>query len=1318
MSTAGRGRWQGSAVAVAVVALALCSCGAVQVADDFSKYCDVVTFNFYPTIDPLFGVPDTVINQLTTWYNSSGSKPLMITEWSFPALDAGLPSAHGAGMRVTNQTLKSRCFMFLRSVFMGLPFIVGDSYFMFIDEPALGISSTFPEDSNYGLVDVNDNEWSELVASCSKLNPQACRRHAHGPLDRWINPVHSAVLDEDRPEIAVANESAPLAAASRGLSAMFSGPKGEIAVSLAYKGVALGNLTAALWLKDGASTQGFVPTKARVVGVRRASTGACDIDVGLQYRAEGIEVVVTDDFGSYPNNSIGGPNWLPPTMGWRVINSQYVYDNPSGDRALARHIKAHVALDCSTSARVRVLRRAPSAAGTAWGVAGIAIMADSKNYWALQLVEKPITHEHFVELGEYANAVWLAQGKHGKMVESWIQPGWKWEFGVYYTMAMQLLPQTGSVLVRARISNATSTNVKITFNITNLSSNAVVMGRTALSIGALHASWDSVWEEFLFLMFGQSIDSKDDPWIIGHFVDNELEWWGRVEQHCYKTWCMFNQVWSLPAEHSAKLRWVSFLQQQFPGSLLDAMKTHWNVTIRSVAELLAHNTQFVRLVAENYFGPISRALKAADPNHMYFCTRWPGRAPDVMDIAGKYCDVVTFNFYPTIDPLFGVPDTVINQLTTWYNSSGSKPLMITEWSFPALDAGLPSAHGAGMRVTNQTLKSRCFMFLRSVFMGLPFIVGDSYFMFIDEPALGISSTFPEDSNYGLVDVNDNEWSELVASCSKLNPQACRRHAHGPLDRWINPVHSAVLDEDRPEIAVANESAPLAAASRGLSAMFSGPKGEIAVSLAYKGVALGNLTAALWLKDGASTQGFVPTKARVVGVRRASTGACDIDVGLQYRAEGIEVVVRATLPPDGTGKQAWVALRVLSMQNSRNDNRSVSLTTARFGFVSKVGGSPASNVRVPPAPYTSFWQVGSGSLDVSTNTGVGMWYIGTHIVVGPDGVNTYALETAISSPVVGRGQQWVRMRRTMCADGRWKTAAGAVLVALICAAVVLSFVPSSPVQLWLYAMFSYVTDAPWYTGSTLFVLCYVLTVLLMLPATPLNLAAGFIYEIWLGSAVSVVGISLGALAAFVLGRTLMREWAARRMRESPMLRALDRAVSSQGFLIVFLLRLAPVVPFAICCYALGATNVPFGVYAVASVLGLFIPTVAYCYLGTLMKDLKDIWADDTSGSKLNKILGLAAIATVTVVAIAIIAYVTKRALDRAMAEEQTGDVELGRRADDKEKDEDGDPVVRMSPSVLPAHVETRAVVEMPLLMHSRDSPTVRQGSMRSSTAPAT
>lgn len=99
------------------------------------------------------------------------------------------------------QAQRTQCFNHFQSVLFALPFMVGSSWFMYIDEPAQGISKTFPEDSNYGLIDVNDEPYPELTAAATRLNSQVYAMHAKGempPLARkgklakWVTDARPA----------------------------------------------------------------------------------------------------------------------------------------------------------------------------------------------------------------------------------------------------------------------------------------------------------------------------------------------------------------------------------------------------------------------------------------------------------------------------------------------------------------------------------------------------------------------------------------------------------------------------------------------------------------------------------------------------------------------------------------------------------------------------------------------------------------------------------------------------------------------------------------------------------------------------------------------------------------------------------------------------------------------------------------------------------------------------------------------------------------------------------------------------------------------
>ena len=62
------------------------------------------------------------------------------------------------------------------------------------------------------------------------------------------------------------------------------------------------------------------------------------------------------------------------------------------------------------------------------------------------------------------------------------------------------------------------------------------------------------------------------------------------------------------------------------------------------------------------------------------------------------------------------------------------------------------------------------------------------------------------------------------------------------------------------------------------------------------------------------------------------------------------------------------------------------------------------------------------------------------------------------------------------------------------------------------------------GAIAFVPLYALWVTLLLPGVWASMLAGALYGPWWGSLIVFVGASLGAEAAFLLGRTWLRSWA--------------------------------------------------------------------------------------------------------------------------------------------------------------------------------------------------
>lgn len=155
--------------------------------------------------------------------------------------------------------------------------------------------------------------------------------------------------------------------------------------------------------------------------------------------------------------------------------------------------------------------------------------------------------------------------------------------------------------------------------------------------------------------------------------------------------------------------------------------------------------------------------------------------------------------------------------------------------------------------------------------------------------------------------------------------------------------------------------------------------------------------------------------------------------------------------------------------------------------------------------------------------------------------------------------------------------------------------------WLASALEWIRGlGPW--GPVAFCVLYVVACVLLLPGSVLSLGAGVVFGLATGIVVVSVSATLGATAAFLVGRYLARDWVERTIAAAPRFQAIDAAVAREGWKIVGLLRLSPVVPFNLLNYAFGVTRVRLRDYVLASWVGMLPGVVLYVYLGSLAGDL--------------------------------------------------------------------------------------------------------------------
>ncbi len=230
-----------------------------------------------------------------------------------------------------------------------------------------------------------------------------------------------------------------------------------------------------------------------------------------------------------------------------------------------------------------------------------------------------------------------------------------------------------------------------------------------------------------------------DPWLLGYFTDNELRWgpdW-RSKDSLLETYL------KMARSAAGYRRAIEFLQARGskPGSLTEEDKS-----------------SFLELAAAEYARVSRDSIRRYDPNHLILGCRFAGYATEpVLRAMGPYCDVVSYNSYQPSAPAEKLRQ--ISALT-------GKPSMVTEFSFKAMDSGLPNTKGAAKPVPTQQDRAEGFTRYVEGLAALPTCVGFHWFEYRDEPKEGRFDG--ENSNYGLVKIDLSPWTVLTSRMTEVN----------------------------------------------------------------------------------------------------------------------------------------------------------------------------------------------------------------------------------------------------------------------------------------------------------------------------------------------------------------------------------------------------------------------------------------------------------------------------------------------------------------------------------------------------------------------
>jgi len=148
--------------------------------------------------------------------------------------------------------------------------------------------------------------------------------------------------------------------------------------------------------------------------------------------------------------------------------------------------------------------------------------------------------------------------------------------------------------------------------------------------------------------------------------------------------------------------------------------------------------------------------------------------------------------------------------------------------------------------------------------------------------------------------------------------------------------------------------------------------------------------------------------------------------------------------------------------------------------------------------------------------------------------------------------------------------------------------------------------------------YFIAAVLFIPGSILTLGSGFIFAnalglgwgVVVGSAAVFLGASAGASAAFLLAKYILRDWTQELTKSYVIFEALDVALEENGFKIMLLLRLSPLIPFNVLNYMAGVTSISFLNYVLAFI-GMLPATILYVFLGASAGSIADSFSSGTN-----------------------------------------------------------------------------------------------------------
>ena len=221
----------------------------------------------------------------------------------------------------------------------------------------------------------------------------------------------------------------------------------------------------------------------------------------------------------------------------------------------------------------------------------------------------------------------------------------------------------------------------------------------------------------------------------------------------------------------------------------------------------------------------------------------------------------------------------------------------------------------------------------------------------------------------------------------------------------------------------------------------------------------------------------------------------------------------------------------------------------------------------------------------------------------------------------------------------------------------------------------------------------------MPGVVFILGSGFIFGFWRGLLAVWIGGAVGQALAFLLARYLLRDWVETFVRTKwRKWKFIDAAIENEGWKLVLIMRLSPIIPYNLLNIAMATTSMHFWQFTIVSAIGIVFECSVFCYLGTMAESITSIASGEAGPPKAIQWVLLGVSLTMCVVGAVFVSVMVRRAIRKA-EEMSASAVDLsGEAAEEGE----GEALLLATPSTLEREGFIRSIPGLSKLSEARDA----------------